>query len=365
MEIKVRALDDSEQKSKVQIEEELLQKHEEKFEGTPTTEQAEVKSEAPVEDVPQVETQELTEDQVLSHIKNRYDKEFSSVDEMFSEQKSQEELPEDVASYLKYKKETGRGINDYVKLQRDFTDANPDDLLREYLKTTESALDDEDIDVLMDEYSFDAEIDEESHIKKTKLAKKKAIATARKYFTEQQEQYKQPLESRSEAKFEDSEEYKQYKQSLSDAKSVKERNEAKSQIFRDETSKVFGTDFKGFDFAIGDNTVTYSPGKAEEIMNNQSTPMNFLTKYLDKDGVITDAAGYHKALAVAMNPEKFAQFFYEQGKSNATEDVMRKTKNINMTTRNAPQVKTKDGTQFRSISSNSSNGLKIRSIKRK
>ena len=101
MEIKVRALDDSEQKSKVQIEEELLQKHEEKFEDTPTTEQAEVKSEAPVEDVPQVETQELTEDQVLSHIKNRYDKEFSSVDEMFSEQKSQEELPEDEASYLK------------------------------------------------------------------------------------------------------------------------------------------------------------------------------------------------------------------------------------------------------------------------
>lgn len=366
MEIKVKALDGIEEKSKVQIEEELLQKHEEKFEdNNPTTEQVEVKVEEPVQETPHLETQELTEEQVLSHIKNRYDKEFSSVDEMFSEQKTQEELPEDVASYLKYKKETGRGIEDYVKLQRDFSNANPDELLREYLKTTESALDDEDIDVLMEEYSFDAEIDEESHIKKTKLAKKKAIANARKYFTEQQELYKQPLESRSEAKFEDSEEYKQYKQSLSDAKSIKERNEAKSQIFRDETSKVFGTDFKGFDFAIGDNTFTYSPGKAEEVMKNQSTPMNFLSKYLDKDGVITDAAGYHKALAVAMNPEKFAQFFYEQGRSNATEDVMRKTKNINMTTRNAPQVKTKDGTTFRSISSNSSNGLKIRSIKRK
>ena len=77
-----------------------------------------------------------------------------------------------------------------------------------------------------------------------------------------------------------------------------------------------------------------------------------------------DAAGYHKALAVAMNPEKFAQYFYEQGKANATEDVMRKTKNINMTTRSTPEVSSKSGTQFKSLNNDSGRGLKIRSIKR-
>ena len=93
--------------------------------------------------------------------------------------------------------------------------------------------------------------------------------------------------------------------------------------------------------------------------------MNFVNKYLDENGLMKDAAGYHRALSVAMNPEKFAQHFYEQGKSSATEDVMRKTKNINMTTRNVPESTTKSGTKFRSVSSDSGRGLKIRSIKKK
>ncbi len=43
-----------------------------------------------------------------------------------------------------------------------------------------------------------------------------------------------------------------------------------------------------------------------------------------------------------MNPEKFARFFYEQGQANAVDDVMRKTKNINMSERAAPQSTTKE-----------------------
>ena len=66
-----------------------------------------------------------------------------------------------------------------------------------------------------------------------------------------------------------------------------------------------------------------------------------------------------------MNPEKFAQFFYEQGKSSGTEDVMRKTKNINMSERTAPEVATKGGMKIRSLSENSGRGLKIKSAKRK
>ena len=64
--------------------------------------------------------------------------------------------------------------------------------------------------------------------------------------------------------------------------------------------------------------------------------MNFLNRFMNDDGLIADAEGYHKAIAVASNPEKFAQFFYEQGKASATDDVTRKMKNIDMSTRNAP-----------------------------
>jgi len=354
MDIKVRALDDVEVKSTAQVEEELLQKHEEQFEEKVVVEQ------------PQEEVQGLTEDQVLSHIKERYNKEFTSVDDIFAEREAQEELPEDVAAYFKYKKETGRGINDYVKLQRDFDEANPDTLLRDYLKTTETALDDDDIDSLMDEYSYDEDLDDESDIKKIKVAKKKAIAKAKNYFEKEKEMYKQPLESRSGAIPEaDKEQYETYKQYLSEAATQQEETKRKSEWFTQKTDEVFNNDFKGFDFNIGEGKVTYSPGNAEDTKKAHLSPMNFVNKYLDDKGLMKDAAGYHKALAVAMNPEKFAQYFYEQGKSNATEDVMRKTKNINMTTRNTPEVSSKSGTQFKSLGNDSGRGLKIRSIKRK
>jgi hypothetical protein len=354
MDIKVRALDDVEVKSTAQVEEELLQKHEEQFEEKVVVEQ------------PQEEVQGLTEDQVLSHIKERYNKEFTSVDDIFAEREAQEELPEDVAAYFKYKKETGRGINDYVKLQRDFDEANPDTLLRDYLKTTETALDDDDIDSLMDEYSYDEDLDDESDIKKIKVAKKKAIAKAKNYFEKEKEMYKQPLESRSDAIPEaDKEQYETYKQYLSEAATQQEETKRKSEWFTQKTDEVFNNNFKGFDFNIGEDKVTYSPGNAEDTKKAHLSPMNFVNKYLDDKGLMKDAAGYHKALAVAMNPEKFAQYFYEQGKSNATEDVMRKTKNINMTTRNTPEVSSKSGTQFKSLNNDSGRGLKIRSIKRK
>tara|TARA_B100000795_G_scaffold61279_1_gene41102 strand:- start:295 stop:1374 length:1080 start_codon:yes stop_codon:yes gene_type:complete len=359
MEIKVRALDDVGEKSTAQVEEELLQKHEDKFEDSTSNEQVVVEQ-------PQEEVQGLTEDQVLSHIKERYNKEFTSMDDIFEERETQEELPEDVAAYFKYKKETGRSIKDYVELQRNYDDASPESLLRDYLKTTETALDDDDIQSLMDEYSYDEDLDDESQIKKIKVAKKKAIAKAKNYFTEQQEMYKQPLESSGSGVSEgEKKQYESYKQYLNEAATQQEETKRRSEWFTQKTEEVFNNDFKGFDFKIGEDQITFSPGNAEETKKLHQSPMTFVNKYLDDSGLMKDAAGYHKALAAAMNPDKFAQYFYEQGKANATEDVMRKTKNINMTTRNTPEVSSKSGTQFKSLGNDSGRGLKIRSIKRK
>ena len=95
----------------------------------------------------------------------------------------------------------------------------------------------------------------------------------------------------------------------------------------------------------------------------QINPSNFIQKFLDDDGLLKDAVGYHRSLAIAMNPEKFAKFFYEQGKSIATEDVIRKTKNVNMTTRNAPEVTSKGGMQIRAVNPSSGKGLRIKSKK--
>ena len=129
---------------------------------------------------------------------------------------------------------------------------------------------------------------------------------------------------------------------------------------------MFGGEFKGFEFSVdGDSVLIFTAVLADALKKEQSNVMNFINKYMTDDGLISDAQGYHKAIAVASNPEKFAQFFYEQGKASATEDVTRKMKNINMSERTAPEVGSKGGMQIRAINPDSGKGLKIRSLKKK
>jgi hypothetical protein len=385
MDIKVREVE-AEEKSSQEIEQELLNKHEEKQQSETEQESMEVKAvepeaevevqedntqeEAPVEEVveeqpPQLEAPtELNEDEVLSYIGKRYGKEINSIDELVSKREESEPLPEDVASYLKYKKETGRGFNDFAKLQKDYTDLSPDALLREYYSITEEGLDSEDIDLLMEDFDFDEEIHEPTEIKKIKLAKKKEIAKAKKFLKQQQEQYKQPLESRESSASANNDELIEYRQYLESAKTQEEQANQKRNWFVKKSEQVFNTEFKGFKFNVGDNDVVYTPGSASELKKAQETPLNFVNKFLDSNGFLNDAEGYHRSLAIAMNPEKFAQFFYEQGKSQATDDVIRKTKNINMSERTAPEVSAKSGLQVKAVSQPSSKGLRIKSIKK-
>jgi len=362
MEYKVRLLDGAETKSVQQVEEELLQKHEQEVNGIDSTDSA-------IEDVTekeQVAPVELKEEDVLSYIGKRYNKQINSFDELMDERKNNEELPEDVASFLKYKKETGRGFDDFLKLRKDYDSIDSEDLLKDYLLSTQEGLDSDDVDVMLDDYRYDEDIDDESSIKKIKIARKKVVAEAKKYFNTQKEKYKMPLESSGlSISNEEKEQYELYKQYLSEAKTAEEQGDHKRNWFNQKTNEVFSNEFKGFEFNVNDKKISFSPGDTAELKKLQSNPTNFINRFLDDKGLINDAAGYHRSLAVAMNPEKFAKFFYEQGMSDATEDVMRKTKNINMSERRAPEVsKSTEGMQVRAVNPDSGRNLKIRSAKR-
>jgi len=351
MEIKVREVSDVEAKSTQQVEQELLEKHE-----------AEVSGETPEEQpAPAEEPEGLSEDAVRSFLSERYGREITSLDELAEARSEAPELPEDVAAYYKFKQETGRGLNDFMKVNRNLDEADGDTLLKEYFLITEDGLDAEDVEMMMEDYKFDADLDDEADIKKAKLAKKKAIAKAKKYFEEQKEQYKAPLESRGVDSLESSEEYQSYKQYVEQAKTYQEEQKRRKEWFDEKTNEVFSDGFKGFEFSIDDKSYVYTPGDRTELKKLQQTPEAWLNKYLDDKGLVKDAAGYHKSLAVAMNPEKFAQFFFEQGQSSAVDDVMRKTKNINMSERTTPQTVSKGGMKIRAVTQDSGRGLKIRS----
>ena len=361
MEMKVRLLDGAEEKGVAQIEEELLAKHEESLSTDNNFEPQEQEQEQEFEP-----EDELSEEKVLSYIGKRYNKEISSFDELMAERQSSEEIPSDVAAYMKYKKDTGRGFEDFIKLNKDFDNMDSDGLIKEYLQSTNSELDSDDIDALMEDYQYDEDIDDESFIKKTKIAKKKVIGEAKKYFNQQKEQYSVPIESIGVGvPDEEKEVYEAYKQYTKEAVTIDESNKRKREWFDQKTSEVLSDDFKGFDFNINDKKLSFSPGNLSEIKKNHATPQNFINKFLDENGLMKDAEGYHRSLAMAMNPDKFAKFFYEQGQADATDDVTRKIKNINMSERKVSEASTKvDGMQVKSLSPESGNGLKIRSMKR-
>ena len=366
MEIKVRSLDGVEPKSVQEVERELLEKHEKELNGELQNEL--VIDTTSIDNGAQDTTsqeEELSEEKVLSYIGKRYNKQINSFDELMDQRQANEELPEDVSAYLNYKKDTGRGFDDFLKLRKDYDAMDPDNLLREYLADTQQNLDSDDIDVLMEEYTYDEDLDEESKIKRTKIARKKAIAEAKNYFNSQKEKYKFPLESSGMGLSpEEKEEFEAYRQYTKQSKTIEEESNRKRRWFDQKTEEVFSKDFKGFEFDVNDKKILFAPGSGSELRSAQSSPLNFVNKFLDDSGLIKDAAGYHKSLSIAMNPEKFAKFFYEQGQADATDDVLRKTKNINMSERRAPEVVNKGGMQVKAVAPDSGRGLKIRSIKK-
>ena len=231
MEYKVRAVEMLETKSVQEVEKQLLDKHEESL----SQENNEADKEVIID--PVSAGVDLKDEDVLSYIGKRYNKQINSLDELVAERKEAEQLPEDVAAYMKYKKDTGRGFDDFLKLNKDFETMSSDQLLKEYLSSTQEGLDSDDIETLMDEYKFDTDLDDESTVKKAKIAKKKVLAEAKKYFTSQKEQYKMPLESRTAfIPNEEKEIYDSYKQYTQQAKTIEEENNRKRQWFDQKTN---------------------------------------------------------------------------------------------------------------------------------
>jgi len=384
MEIKVKDLGEMESKSTQEIEKELLDKHEAQQEAldnpaqkddvdrinlqeTPVKEEVvvEEKIKEPVVEAPQVSAPEMSDSDVLSYIENKYGEEVSSLDDFIVKRNTSEELPEDVKAYFEYKKETGRSINDFVKLQQDYDSMNPDSLIASYYSVTEEGLDSEDIQYLMDDkFGYDEDLDDEKEKKKKQLAKKRELSKAKKYFKEQKEKYKLPLESREVVSSSNEKEIKAYRKYIEDNAAYEKEAANKLNWFKEETNKVFNKDFKGFEFVINDKKISYLPSAVEDVKKSQSSIDNFIQQYVDDKGLVKNTSQYHRALSMAMNPDKYAKFFYEQGKADAVDNISKKTKNINMDVRSAPQVTSKSGFKVRSLNQDSGRGLKIRSIKK-
>lgn len=281
-------------------------------------------------------------------------------------QDTAEPLPENIQKVVEFMNETGGSLEDYVKLNQDYSSLNENQLLREYYENTRPHLDKEDIDFLMeDKFSYDEEVDDEREVRRKKISQREELAKAKNHLDGLKSKYYKEIKSGSKLAPEQQKAvdfFNRYTKENEEATRVAEKQ---TEVFLNKTSNVFGDDFKGFDYQVGDKKYRFKVKDASSVKENQSDINNFVKKFLNEKNEMSDAKGYHKGLFTAMNADSIANHFYEQGKADAMKDSMAKSKNVQMGARGVHQeVKTANGFTVRSVDSGSADSkLRIKTFK--
>ena len=240
------------------------------------------------------------------------------------------ELPKNVEKLVSFMKETGGTVEDYVRLNRDYSSIDEDTLLKEYYKNTKPHLNQEEVNFIMeDNFSFDEEMDEERDVKKKKLAFKEEIAKAKNFLEETKSKYYDEIKLRPGVTQEQQKAmdfFNRYNEEVQQEKTLHES-------FLNTTKEYLSEDFKGFEFNLGDKNFRYGVNDVKKVAEQQSDIANFIQKFMGEDGSIKDYKGYHKAIYAAQNSDTIAQHFYEQGKADGIKDLVNKSKNIETASR--------------------------------
>ena len=302
--------------------EEVREENKEKLEES--TEQSEKEEQ-------EVVLEEVTEDST--------EEEVAEVEEQVEEAIAEAEatgkpLPENIQKLVDFMEETGGDINDYVKINQDYSKLDDDSLLREYYRQTKPHLNAEEINFLMeDSFSYEEEEDEERDIRRKKLALKEQVADARSHLDGQKSKYYEEIKAGSKLTPEQQKAVDFFNRYNKESEETKKIAESSKSNFLNKTNKVFNDKFKGFEYNVGDKKYRFNVNNAKEVKETQSDINNFVKKFLNEKNEMSDAAGYHKSLYTAMNADAIAKHFYEQGKADAMKNSIAKAKNVDMNPR--------------------------------
>ena len=277
--------------------------------------------------------EEVTDEKVEEKVEELVEETKEAIAEA---QETGKELPENVQKLMDFMEETGGSLEDYVRLNQDYSQYDDMTILREYYKQTKKHLDDDEISFLMeDSFSYDEEIDEPKDIKKKKIALKEQVASAKAYLDGQKSKYYEEIKAGSKLTSEQQKAVEFFNRYNKESEESQKVVEQQTKTFKMKTDNFFNQDFKGFEYNVGDKRYRFNVKNTNEIKDNQSDINNFVKKFLNEKNEMSDAAGYHKSLFTAMNPDAIAKHFYEQGKSDALKASIAKSKNVDMNPRQA------------------------------
>ena len=307
---------------------------------------------------PEEQTQEETP--VLEEVTEEEVKEEAEVlteellDAKIEEAETGKTIPENLQKVVDFMEETGGTLEDYVKLNQDFTNYDDKALLREYYKNTKSHLDSDEIDFLIEEdFSYDEEEDDDREIKKKKIALKEQVANAKSHLDGQKSKYYEEVKAGSKLTPEQQKAMNFFNRYNKESEETQKIAEKQTNTFLNKTKEVFNDKFKGFEYNVGEKKYRFNVKNAGEVKDSQSDINNFVKKFLNKDNEMSDAKGYHKSLFTAMNPDAIANHFYEQGKADAMKTSVAKAKNINMDPRQSFSNDNTSGPKVRVLSDDS------------
>jgi len=270
-------------------------------------------------------------------------------------------LPESVKKLVSFMEDTSGTVEDYVRLNADYSNVDEKALLKEYYRKNKPHLDSDDVDLILEDFTWDEDVDEEKDIRKKKLSFKEEVAKARTYLDDLKVKYYDEIKLRPGVT-------QEQQKAMDFFNRYNKQQEQADQLhaeFKQRTQELFDDQFKGFDFEVGGKKYKYNIQNRDVVAENQSNINNLIGKFLDADGNVVDPSGYHKAMYAAENVDKIATHFYEQGKADAVKDVVNKSKNLS-------DVKAREGNtgevyvgglKVKSISGADSTKLKIKTRK--
>jgi len=288
--------------------------------------------------------EEITEEEVV-------EKAEEIAEAVVEAQETGKPLPENIQKVVDFIDETGGSLEDYVKLNQDVDALNEDQLLVEYYQNTRPHLDLSEINFLIeDKFSIEEDTEDERDIKRKKLARKEELAYAKNHLNSLKDKYYEEIKGGSRL----APEQKKAVDFFNRYNKNQEVAEKQTQTFNNKTNQVFNDEFKGFEYKVGDKRYRFNVKNPNEVKDTQGNINNFVKKFLNKNNEMEDAAGYHKSLFTAMNPDAIANHFYEQGKSDAMRQSISQTKNISMDPRKAQGEAPKSGTTYRAVDADGS-----------
>ena len=274
-------------------------------------------------------------EEVTDEVEEKVEELVEEVEEAVAEAEATgKPLPENIQKLVDFMEDTGGGLEDYVRLNQDYSKMDNLTVLQEYYKLTKPHLDAEERAFLMDEtFSYDEEADDEKDIRKKKIALKEQVAEAKAYLDGQKSKYYDEIKAGSKLTPEQQKAWDFFNRYNKESKEIEEANKTATSYFIKETNKVFNDKFKGFEYNVGDKKYRFNVKNIDNVKKQQSSIDNFVKKFLTDDNKIANAKEYHKPISTANNADAIAKHFYEQGKADALKESIAKSKNVDMTPR--------------------------------